>query len=185
MEPDQEQQQKQTHEQEEVVGAGQADVAAVVDQPASSEAPVKYAGFWVRFLSFLLDSILLTMVTIPILLVFYDMNQLMFSPETLGMGYYLISYGLPFIACIVFWKYRSATPGTIWMELIVVDADTLGKPSNGRLVVRYIGYYLSSLLILLGFVWIAFDSRKQGLHDKLANTLVIYKPQSEEVEIDV
>jgi uncharacterized RDD family membrane protein YckC len=61
------------------------------------------------------------------------------------------------------------------MDIYIVDADTLGKPATGRLVLRYLGYYLSTIVLLLGFIWIAFDSRKQGLHDKIANTVVIRK----------
>jgi uncharacterized RDD family membrane protein YckC len=114
------------------------------------------------------------MVLIPIVLYFYDINDLL-VPENLGPTYYLISYGFPFVAFVLFWKYRSATPGKIWMDLTIVDADTLGNPTLIRLVMRYLGYYLSTILFLLGFIWIAFDKRKQGLHDKIANTLVIKK----------
>jgi uncharacterized RDD family membrane protein YckC len=55
----------------------------------------------------------------------------------------------------------------------VVDAKTLGKPSNGQFIGRYLCYYVSSLLLGLGFIWVGFDSRKQGWHDKLAGTVVI------------
>jgi uncharacterized RDD family membrane protein YckC len=54
-----------------------------------------------------------------------------------------------------------------------VDAKTGGKPSTGQFIGRYLCYYLSSLLLGLGFIWVAFDSRKQGWHDKLAGTLVV------------
>jgi uncharacterized RDD family membrane protein YckC len=54
-----------------------------------------------------------------------------------------------------------------------VDAKTLGKPSNGQLIGRYLSYYLSSIVLLLGFIWVGFDPRKQGWHDKLAGTLVV------------
>ena len=53
------------------------------------------------------------------------------------------------------------------------DAKTGGKPSTGQFIGRYLCYYLSSLLLGLGFIWVAFDSRKQGWHDKLAGTLVV------------
>ncbi len=39
-------------------------------------------------------------------------------------------------------------------------------------VLRYIGYFLSALPLDFGFLWIAFDARKQGWHDKLASTVV-------------
>jgi len=55
----------------------------------------------------------------------------------------------------------------------IVDAKTLGAPSTGQLIVRYVGYFISSLFLCLGFLWIAFDARKQGWHDKIAGTVVI------------
>ena len=55
----------------------------------------------------------------------------------------------------------------------IVDATTLGKPSTGQLVIRYLGYYVSFIAFCLGFIWVGFDARKQGWHDKMAGTLVI------------
>jgi uncharacterized RDD family membrane protein YckC len=55
----------------------------------------------------------------------------------------------------------------------IVDADTLGVPTRAKFVARYLGYYVSTLVIGLGFLWIAFDARKQGWHDKIAGTVVI------------
>ena len=40
-------------------------------------------------------------------------------------------------------------------------------------IIRALGYYVSALPFLLGFFWIIWDRRKQGFHDKLANTVVI------------
>ena len=57
----------------------------------------------------------------------------------------------------------------------IVDANTLGKASTGKLCLRYLGYYISALIIGLGFFWVGWDQRKQGWHDKLARTVVIYE----------
>ena len=50
---------------------------------------------------------------------------------------------------------------------------------------RWIGYMLSSLPLNLGFLWVAFDARKQGFHDKLAGTVVIleYDQEAREGEL--
>jgi uncharacterized RDD family membrane protein YckC len=80
---------------------------------------------------------------------------------------------LPAIAVVLFWVYRQATPGKMAIGAKIVDAKTLGKPSTGQLIGRYLSYYLSTIVFLLGFIWVAFDARKQGWHDKLAGTLVI------------
>jgi uncharacterized RDD family membrane protein YckC len=81
---------------------------------------------------------------------------------------------LPAVAVIVFWKFRGATPGKMAISAKIVDASTGGPPSTGQLVGRYFGYIVSILPLGLGLVWVGFDRRKQGFHDKLANTMVIH-----------
>jgi len=80
---------------------------------------------------------------------------------------------LPAIAVVLFWIYRQATPGKIAISARIVDARTGGKPSTKQLVVRYLGYYVSTVPLMLGILWVAFDPRKQGWHDKLAGTVVV------------
>jgi uncharacterized RDD family membrane protein YckC len=79
----------------------------------------------------------------------------------------------PAVAAVAFWVYRSATPGKMLLKLKIVDADSGGKPTTGHLIGRYLGYYVSTLPLLLGLIWVAFDKRKQGWHDKLASTAVV------------
>jgi len=55
----------------------------------------------------------------------------------------------------------------------VVDAQTGARMTTGQSIGRYLGYYVSIFGLGLGFVWVAFDPRKQGWHDKLAGTVVI------------
>jgi uncharacterized RDD family membrane protein YckC len=55
----------------------------------------------------------------------------------------------------------------------IVDAGSGAAPTGRRLFVRYLGYYVSTLPLLLGFLWVAFDPRKQGWHDKMAGTVVV------------
>lgn len=74
---------------------------------------------------------------------------------------------------LVFWIKKQATPGKMFLSMKIVDAKTLGKPSNKQFYIRMFGYLVSILPLFLGVIWIAFDSKKQGWHDKMANTLVI------------
>jgi len=55
-----------------------------------------------------------------------------------------------------------------------VDAQTGATPSAKQLVGRYFAYLVSTLPLCLGLLWIAVDKRKQGWHDKLAGTVVVY-----------
>ncbi len=64
------------------------------------------------------------------------------------------------------------TLGKVIFGLRVVRAD--GKPLRfGRAFLRYVGYIMSLIPFALGLIWAAWDSQKQGWHDKLAGTYVI------------
>lgn len=141
---------------------------------APEKPAVEYAGFWIRFLAVILDTILLMMIAVPILLVTYGPGVLLtVSDESPGLVYDLVNIALPVVAFLVFWQFRSADPGKMMMDVYIVDAKTLGKPSFGQLVLRYIGYYVSAIPLCLGFIWAGIDKRKQGFHDKIAGTVVI------------
>ena len=60
-----------------------------------------------------------------------------------------------------------------WFRLRVVDAQTGGPIGVGRGFTRWLGYVLSTVVCYVGLIWAAFDPRKQGWHDKIANTVVI------------
>ena len=65
-----------------------------------------------------------------------------------------------------------ATPGKRALGLIVTDTEGR-RISPARAVGRYFGKILSGLILLIGYIMIAFTERKQGLHDFLAGTLVV------------
>ena len=92
---------------------------------------------------------------------------------------FVFSALVPALFVILFWVYKGATPGKMAISAKVVDAVTGGPPSTPRYIARYVGYLLSILPLGLGFIWIAFDKRKQGWHDKLSGTVVVRKkPES-------
>ncbi|MEJ2143355.1 MAG: RDD family protein [Gammaproteobacteria bacterium] len=79
-----------------------------------------------------------------------------------------------FVVIFIFWITMSTTPGKLLMGCHIVDADSLQPVSRKQAIIRLAGYFISALPLYLGFVWAAFDKRKQALHDKLAKTLVLY-----------
>lgn len=153
----------------------------------------KYAGFWIRTAAFVIDSILVCALIVPLLLAVYgqayfagireyfeglislDLARYLEAAQsrTQYSGEFLFTYVLPAIAIIMFWVYRSATPGKIILKMKIVDAKTGGRASAVQCTIRYLGYYVSCFALMLGFLWVAFDGRKQGFHDKLAGTVVI------------
>ena len=117
---------------------------------------------------------LIVAVTFPLLVWMYGWNY--FGEERTffaGRADFLISWVAPAIAIVVFWLYRQATPGKMMLSLRVVDATTGGTLSVGQSIGRYLSYYVSIIPLCIGLIWVAFDSRKQGWHDKLAGTVVI------------
>ena len=83
------------------------------------------------------------------------------------------SFILTAIAVIVFWIYKSATPGKMIFGAKIVDARTGGPLTTGQCIGRYLGYYVSLVYAVHRLSVGRFDPRKQGFHDKLASTVVI------------
>ena len=145
--------------------------------PEAAPRNAEYVGFWKRFIAFLIDVFILTVISVPLLLAIYGRSYLKLVQEAGGIaGFwdFMIQYVLPTVAVIVFWRYRGATPGKMAISAKIVDAKSGRTPSTGKLIVRYFAYLVSMLPLFLGFVWIGIDKRKQGFHDKIAGTLVVY-----------
>jgi uncharacterized RDD family membrane protein YckC len=137
----------------------------------------EYVGFWLRFVAFLIDSLVLAFVLIPVLLAIYGGQY--FDPERMLSGasagvWDIVIQIVVFAIGVAFWRYWGATPGKMAIGAKIVDARTGELASTGKLVVRFIAYFVSIFPLGLGFAWIGFDPRKQGFHDKIAGTLVIH-----------
>ena len=140
--------------------------------------PLQYAGFWLRVAASIIDTLLLVVVTAPLLFGLYGWDAFTDAPSDRpfpGLGSLLFNYIFPVVAVLAFWFYKSATPGKMAFNLIIVDARTGGKPTAGQFILRYLGYFISFIPLGLGILWIAFDKKKQGWHDKIAGTIVVKK----------
>lgn len=131
-----------------------------------------YAGFWLRVAASLIDTLWLGILI-------YALLALLIGPEALQphMPYsplrFVLEWVLPIAVIIAFWVFRSATPGKMLLKLKVVDAQTLGPVPVPRLLLRYAGYYVATIPFGVGLLWVGWDARKQGWHDKMAGTVVI------------
>ncbi len=154
-----------------------------------------YAGFWIRFLAVLIDTVVLLFIMLPIVALIYGVNYNSTELSVQNMSYWassfsiegtenlLLNYLFPALIVLLFWIYKSATPGKMITKLTIVDAKTGKKPRLFQFLLRYAGYFLSSIF-LLGFIWAAFDKRKQGWHDKIARTVVIKDTNVQEVKFE-
>ncbi len=73
----------------------------------------------------------------------------------------------------ILWSWRGGTLGQLALGIQIRNEATGRRIGFWRACLRYVGFLISSWILFLGFVWIAFDGRKQGWHDKIAGTLVV------------
>ena len=149
----------------------------IAGSPAQPEEEFEYAGFWVRVGASLIDTVLVLVITVPILWALFG-GPFAVEPRTdllATAANILISYVAPAVAVIIFWIARQATPGKMAVHARVVDALTGNPVTVAQAIVRYLGYFVSTIPLCLGLIWVAFDARKQGWHDKLAGTVVVRK----------
>jgi uncharacterized RDD family membrane protein YckC len=74
------------------------------------------------------------------------------------------------------WTWKGTTIGGIVLGLKVVRTD--GQPVTFAVaLVRALAAAFSIVVLFLGFLWIAWDSEKQGWHDKIAGTVVLKLPR--------
>ena len=142
-------------------------------EPADWPTNLEYVGFWARAVASLIDSVLLVAILAPLLYWIYGPGYFLETQTVHGLADVLFNWVLPAVAVIVFWIYRQATPGKMIVGARIVDATTAQAPTTKQLIGRYFAYYVSLIPLGIGFFWVAFDERKQGWHDKLANTVVV------------
>lgn len=134
---------------------------------------IEYIGFWPRVWASVIDSAIFLVVALPILLLVYGPEYLVKRNSLAGPTDFVISWVLPAAAVLIYWIKKQATPGKMAIKAKVVDAQTFRPATTRHLIIRYVAYYLSLIPFGLGFFWILVDKRKQGWHDKVANTVVI------------
>jgi uncharacterized RDD family membrane protein YckC len=136
-----------------------------------------YAGFVSRFLAYFIDIAVLT-VTIVALGWFINAISDLFPLDIIPGGAFRILLAslaavlLVFVYFIFFWTLIGQTPGKMMLGLRVVSVDG-GSVTLWQAIRRVIGY-LVSYILYLGYLWVLIDNHRQGWHDKIANTYVIY-----------
>lgn len=141
-----------------------------------------YAGFWIRVVAYLIDAVVLTIAQFVIFAVFgvsmlgadsMDPDAANVFATTGGvLAYTIIMIGSILYFVLMESSSKQGTLGKMALGLIVTD--TQGRRiSFGRALGRYFAKILSGLILLIGYIMIAFTERKQGLHDMIASTYVL------------
>ena len=80
------------------------------------------------------------------------------------------------LLCVYHWLFtglKGQTPGKMVFRIKVVDAQGNQPTLKVAALREVLGKLISTVVLCVGFLWIAFDDSKQGWHDKIANTYVI------------
>lgn len=88
-----------------------------------------------------------------------------------SLGAATMPVAVPVVALL--WGCCQGTPGKLLLGCRIVDARSGGRPRPWQVIVRLLGYVISALPLGLGFLWMLWDRRRQGWHDKLARTVVV------------
>ncbi len=144
-----------------------------------AEKTVQVVGFGRRFLAYFLDGIILNLVTLCVIFgVILGGGAIAGQNKDAASAITILAQCLGFLIGVAyfvgFWATTGQTLGKMAMGIKVISTD--GSPvSRGKAFLRYLGYIVSGLVLSLGFIWAAFDEKRQGWHDKIAGTYVVPK----------
>lgn len=168
-----------------------------IEQPVAEVKPVQYAGFWWRFLAYIIDDIILSFVSFILMIPLWaflgfsifsvtQWNEFNTYDDELAWTLLGPIFGLAFfssiLAIVVNWLYyailesskHQATLGKMALGIKVTDLD--GNRINfARATGRYFGKIISGMILMIGYIMAGLTEKKQALHDMLASCLVIKK----------
>lgn len=178
---------------------GSAPAAGVAVSPHSGVGAISYiltpvyAGFWLRFVAYLIDSVIIGFAGLVLFIPFFfliggaaflgalsEHHGETLAPAQLGA---LITIGLLFggIALLLHWLYfaylesgeKQGTWGKQALGLYVTDLAG-NRVSFGRASGRFFAKIISGLIpFAIGYIMAGFTERKQALHDMIASCLVL------------
>jgi uncharacterized RDD family membrane protein YckC len=152
-------------------------VVPPTDTPGLTAAPADRpkAGFWIRVVASLLDSLLLGGIQLFFAVVLGltagDLDA--HSGAAVGLLTSLSGLVLGIAYAVFFTGYCGQTPGKMLLRIKVIRTSG-AEIGYGRAFLREIpGKFLSGIILGIGYLMVAFDDRKQGLHDRIADTYVV------------
>jgi predicted Zn finger-like uncharacterized protein len=136
------------------------------------------AGFWIRVVASLLDMLALGLLESALgslLIRISGLEPGFHSPEGRAIMLTVASFGvvLGYAYRVFFIGCCGQTPGKMAVRIKVIRTDGTDVGYVRALLREVVGKFLSKLILGIGYLMVAIDSRKQGLHDKIADTYVI------------
>jgi uncharacterized RDD family membrane protein YckC len=146
----------------------------ILDSPINRTGELQYAGFWIRVAATLIDSLILGCV----IGVAVGISFALAGSADGAVGAVILIYLVAIVGGVGYYVVleSSAKQATFGKQAMGIK---VGKQDGERITAmnalgRTLGRWLSGAIFYIGYIMVAFDAKKQGLHDKLANTYVFY-----------
>ena len=123
-----------------------------------------YGGFWTRFVAWIIDAIIISVVLATIRLAAQGFEQITSDA--------LFNTVVAWTYFVVLTAARGQTVGKMAVGIKVVTADGQKPGVRAVLLREVVGKAVSAVILFLGFLLIAVDGRKRGLHDRIGSTFV-------------
>gem|GEM_PF-547367 len=141
-----------------------------------------HAGLMIRFFAKFLDGVIITLFFLMPFVIHAiwaardgDLSRFETLPQFLFFGYHIayVFYSIFFIGRF------GATPGKMLCKLKVVTVDG-SRVGYGRAIGRFFAELASEALFFSGYIMAAYHEKRYALHDRLCNTVVLYKERAKE-----
>ena len=140
-----------------------------------TEIKKSYGGFWKRVIAYLIDAFI---IAFPVTMIFGTVIPQTLMTENIQVTSVAVS--MPqVIMFVASWVYFAGLESSAWQATVgkkmlgMKVTDTSGEQIDFiKATIRYFAKILSSFILMIGFIMVAFTAKKQGLHDFIAGTLV-------------
>ena len=140
-----------------------------------TEIKKSYAGFWKRVIAYLIDAFI---IAFPVTMIFGTVIPQAMMTDNVQVT--SIAVSMPQVIMLVAsWVYFAGLESSVWQATVgkkilgMQVTDTSGERIDFiKATIRYFAKILSSFILMIGFIMVAFTAKKQGLHDFIAGTLV-------------
>ncbi len=143
-----------------------------VMRPVNAAALPK-AGFWIRVVATIVDGFIVFVIQLALGFLLGMVGMAVGTGEEVGSLIMLLGYLISFAYYIVFTGYCGQTPGKMALRIKVIRTDGsdigYGKAAFREVLAKFI----AGIILGIGYLMVAFDDQKQGLHDRMSDTYVI------------
>jgi uncharacterized RDD family membrane protein YckC len=162
--------------------------------PSASYGGVAYAGFWLRFVAYMIDGFVSLLAFLILLVPFFILTGAGAALSKIGSGedidnhvaaFLSVGFLLGFFGTIflVSWLYYALSESSSWQATLgkkmlnLKVTDMTGQPiSFGRASGRFFAKIVTGMIpLMIGYIIAGFTEKKQAIHDMIASCLVLRK----------